>query len=107
MTFKGTPPTEATSSQASSTQVSPQPLQSLQPLQSSHVPTFQASNTPQLPHVPSELEIATKWDTCVENTIKSVAIGVAVTLPIFFFASMSGGGVGWIGKKIVRDKDVV
>jgi hypothetical protein len=56
MTFKGTPPAEATS--------------------------------PQAPHVPSELEIATKWDNCVETTIKSVAIGVAVTLPIFFFASM-------------------
>jgi hypothetical protein len=57
MTFKGTPPSEAT--------------------------------LPQAPQsVPSELEIASKWDTCVENTIKSVAIGVAVTLPIFFFASM-------------------
>jgi len=75
MTFKGTPPAEATTTQVPST-VTPQ--------------------------VPSELEIATKWDTCVETTIKSFAIGVAVTLPIFFFAKAGwirgiflGGGMGY------------
>lgn len=36
----------------------------------------------------SENELAHKWDTCVENTITRSAIGLAVTLPIFLFASM-------------------
>lgn len=51
-------------------------------------PPTEPASTQAPPQVPSELEIATKWDNCVENTIKSVAIGVAVTIPIFFFASM-------------------
>lgn len=79
MTFKGTPPVEASSPPSTPSSPSPAPVP-----------------------VPSELEIATKWDNCVESTIKSVAIGAAVTLPIFFFARAGwmrglflGGGIGY------------
>jgi Domain of unknown function (DUF543) len=52
--------------------------------------TFQGNPPiePQAPAPPSELELAHKWDTCIETTIKHTAIGVLGGALIFFFFSM-------------------